>query len=552
MPVPAPPVVCGTDGAGMAEDDPPPPPQPPPQECQLHIQSCGHTVHLSCLRAYQRTMLAQELAQGAMIDNLMDFGGGEFACPVCRRLSNAALPVLQPWRSDGAGLQPQEQEALCDFLMRARRRKELGDTVSLQDTAQGVVRDVVLLLDGSICTEVAFAAGGAAPREDGLWLTTGQRDCLAGVVRAAGRMVPPTHTEASPPDIAQDLLPQFVAAMLGVATVHSSHRDFLALCQSYYCAVVVQSVLGLLTRLGPGVMDLPFWEFVDVRLAIPLAELRAAVAAQSTGGGGGPAGLIEDHGELGSELEALCSPLLRQMAVLGHLRFDPSLFPLPRSGAADGMLSTLLASLKLPSVGSLLSMSSSSACLADLGAVCESRSAVAGADGGSNSAEYQPLLLAQVQSQSRGGPTAQFSLVDLPEVYVTLLLRHQDCPCALCGEVPKDPALCLVCGALLCFKNADGSGECTAHTKTCCGDVGAYLVLRACAVVLLMGSRRQCIWGSLYLDAHGEKDAYLQRGKTLYLQQSKFRLLTRGLINHSMATDTKSMAKTTRSLQLPA
>ena len=76
--------------------------------------------------------------------------------------------------------------------------------------------------------------------------------------------------------------------------------------------------------------------------------------------------------------------------------------------------------------------------------------------------------------------------------------------------------------------------------------MGAFLVLRACAVVLLLGSGRQCVWGSLYLDAHGEKDAYLQRGKTLYLQPKKYRLLSRSLINHSILTDTTQISRTTR------
>ena len=537
----SPPVSGGAEATPMAEDEPnlDASATTEPQECQLHVQSCGHTAHLSCLRSYQRTMLAQELAHGAMIDNLMDFGSGEFACPVCRRLSNAALPVVQPWRAGTMPLQPQEHEyeGLCEFLVHARRRKELPGMVSLQEVARSAVRDAVVLLDASISTETAFSAGGTAPKDGGAWLSAGHRECLAGVVRAAGRIIPPTYTDLTqliPPDLTNELLPQFISAMLNVATVHSSHRDFLALCETYYCASMVQAVLALLPQLGRGMMGLPWVQFVSQML--PLAELGAA---QQMDEGASAAGsrAIDEPGEFAAVLEASCAPLLRQMAVLGHLRFDVSLTPLPNSSetAADQMV-RLMAALQLPAVSDMLGMGGSPRTEAALRAVCDaSRHAAEG---------ISPYQLSALNLSAK----TQFRLIELPEIYVTLLLRHQDCRCTLCGQVPKEPALCLVCGSLLCFKNADGSGECTAHTKTYCGDVGAYLVLRACAVVLLLGSGRQCVWGSLYLDAHGEKDAYLQRGKTLYLQPNKCRLLTRGLINHTILTDTTKSSRTSRNV----
>ena len=123
-----------------------------------------------------------------------------------------------------------------------------------------------------------------------------------------------------------------------------------------------------------------------------------------------------------------------------------------------------------------------------------------------------------------------------------------------CGCVPDEPAICLLCGELFCFKKHDGSGECTKHSVACSGDVGAWLVLKvrqmpgvrlcgpcvtrrprqACTVCLLLGAGRQCVWGPIYLDAHGEKDSYLQRGKTLFLQQNKYCALARTLSHHTV------------------
>ena len=502
----------------------------------LHVQSCGHTVHLSCLRSYQRTMLAQELAHGAMIDNVMDYRSGEFACPVCRRLSNAALTITQPWCRGTAPLQPQdpEHEGLCEFFAYARSRKGMPGTTPLDEVAKSVLRDAVQLLDASLSTETAFSASGASPKDNGAWLAAGQRDCLAGIVRVVGRVAPPTITcvdvgQLDPPDITTELLPQFIGAILGWTSAHSSHSDFLALCEVYYCASVVQTVLALLPKLGHA-MSLPLFRFVAEM--IPLEELCTASPQGGYTHAGGSK-MMEEHYDLATALENACMPILRQMAVLCHLRFDCSLTELPRIDEAEtDQMARLITSLQVPSIGDMLNMTAAPRSVAAFRAVCSRHAGLT-------------LTPHQMPALPRNAP-AQFSLIELPEVYVTLLLQHQECQCALCGQVPKEPALCLVCGSLVCFKKADGTGECAKHAQQCCGDVGAFLVLRACAVVLLLGSGRQCVWGSLYLDAHGEKDAYLQRGKTLYLQPKKYRLLSRSLINHSILTDTTQISRTTR------
>ncbi|KAL9877993.1 ubr3 ubiquitin ligase isoform 2-T2 [Glossina fuscipes fuscipes] len=51
----------------------------------VHVQSCGHHVHLSCLDAYLKTLYA---TQRQHLHEL-----GEFYCPVCRQLSNSVLPL---------------------------------------------------------------------------------------------------------------------------------------------------------------------------------------------------------------------------------------------------------------------------------------------------------------------------------------------------------------------------------------------------------------------------------------------------------------------------
>ena len=51
------------------------------------------------------------------------------------------------------------------------------------------------------------------------------------------------------------------------------------------------------------------------------------------------------------------------------------------------------------------------------------------------------------------------------------------------------------------------------------------MVVRTTATLLVIG-RRYCWWGSLYLDAHGEEDRGLTRGRPLLLARNRLQELT--------------------------
>ncbi|GBP04994.1 E3 ubiquitin-protein ligase Ubr3 [Eumeta japonica] len=70
----------------------------------VHVQSCGHHLHLSCLDAYLKTLYASQR------QHLHE--RGEFYCPVCRQLSNSVLPLSpqldRPTPLVRSGVQPFE------------------------------------------------------------------------------------------------------------------------------------------------------------------------------------------------------------------------------------------------------------------------------------------------------------------------------------------------------------------------------------------------------------------------------------------------------------
>lgn len=115
--------------------------------------------------------------------------------------------------------------------------------------------------------------------------------------------------------------------------------------------------------------------------------------------------------------------------------------------------------------------------------------------------KFYPMghLTADVATGSGGAG----GLIPLPREYTELLQRASQfsCPNSVTGE-SKDPALCLVCGLMVCSNSLccedtvlevePGSGGlavrqpvggCTAHARVCCAGTGVFLkVSRKCKV----------------------------------------------------------------------
>ncbi|CAI7929638.1 unnamed protein product, partial [Closterium sp. NIES-54] len=105
-----------------------------------------------------------------------------------------------------------------------------------------------------------------------------------------------------------------------------------------------------------------------------------------------------------------------------------------------------------------------------------------------------------------------------------LLLSTMNKACRNCGQKPPNPAVCLCCGELLCYNSSccrpDGRGECYRHALRENGGTGLFLVMQSTQLVLIHGVHI-CAGLSIYLDSHGEDDAFMRRGRPLYLSHSR-------------------------------
>ena len=127
-------------------------------------------------------------------------------------------------------------------------------------------------------------------------------------------------------------------------------------------------------------------------------------------------------------------------------------------------------------------------------------------------------------------------LIPLPRDYTELvnLLASFVCSNPVAG-MKTNPALCLVCGLLLCSQSqcceavVDGvkCGGCTLHSRTCGAGTEVFLQIRKCFVVLLSKMHRGTILPAPYLDEYGEVDKGLRRGNPLFLDDQKYEDLNR-------------------------
>ena len=159
-------------------------------------------------------------------------------------------------------------------------------------------------------------------------------------------------------------------------------------------------------------------------------------------------------------------------------------------------------------------------------------------------------------SQPVGGPhTAAHRLAELPAFralrplqlhslppdFATLTSQlHARC-CIACSRPPVEPALCLVCGALVCAdrrrrdRSADitREGSCTRHARECSAGAALFYLVHK-GVVLLVDGPHSAYHPSLYVDAHGEEDRDLRRGNPLFLSQERVATVHKLWLSHAL------------------
>ncbi|CAK9185301.1 unnamed protein product [Ilex paraguariensis] len=137
-------------------------------------------------------------------------------------------------------------------------------------------------------------------------------------------------------------------------------------------------------------------------------------------------------------------------------------------------------------------------------------------------------------------PAVPFKLMLLPHLYQDLLQRYIKQHCSNCGVVLEEPALCLLCGKLCSpsWKTCCRESSCQTHAMACGAGTGVFLLIRK-TTILLQRSARQAPWPSPYLDAFGEEDIEMNRGKPLYLNEERYASLNHMVASHGLDRSSK-------------
>uniref|UniRef100_A0A8B9LT97 E3 ubiquitin-protein ligase n=1 Tax=Astyanax mexicanus TaxID=7994 RepID=A0A8B9LT97_ASTMX len=229
-------------------------------------------------------------------------------------------------------------------------------------------------------------------------------------------------------------------------------------------------------------------------------------------------------------LQQFCLPFLRLSCLLQHHLYGDNLPGCPLEEEFS-LLISCLGLLPGPTQSSS-SMSSSAACLEwNVGAFellsqwCSELISLAGTPS-------QQAMTLLVQDPQWAAP----HLLQLPDNYNTIFQYYHRKSCSVCNKTPKDPVLCLVCGAFVCLKGLcckqQGICECVLHSQHCGAATGIFLLINASVIIIIRG-HRFCLWGSVYLDAHGEEDRDLRRGKPLFLCEERYRVLEQQWVSHT-------------------
>ncbi|KAL1733010.1 hypothetical protein EV714DRAFT_205521 [Schizophyllum commune] len=137
-----------------------------------------------------------------------------------------------------------------------------------------------------------------------------------------------------------------------------------------------------------------------------------------------------------------------------------------------------------------------------------------------------------------------YQLARLPAMLDTLFIdQERTMRCASCKMVPADAALCLLCGTACCLqsdccKDTEGGGEhgeCNMHMRECGGAIGVFFLVKRCAVLYLYANNG-AFTPSPYLDAHGEMDSSMRRGRRQYLHHARWEDIRKIWLNHGIPT----------------
>lgn len=515
-----------------------------------HVSFCGHALHLSCFEGYFLTLL-QSRANRTLYEgyNILDLERVEFLCPVCRRLANLVLPLMHTFDSN---LEEESAGEMANMKMFPRAvgmsedvpgfHASFSDWVKERDT---VIRNLVAFGTRTGSSPTAPTIQPDEERQSRERSGSAFRESLMGRVREVfrrfrldgtadprsplGRTV---RTEA-PKQARERLLGCSIVPSAAISsaacteiaarstpwdssTLHQARKSLGHVLREARAQIRLEpesqmEALKLVwdyatSTLRENAVD-PFacYSFLfmvwpqPLRLSevMNLAHLVLLLLINQESSSG-----IGHSEKIETSVNAEALVFLRRAAVLVSSYFDMDAAPPialyeseQRDDQDDAILTEYLNLLNFFNIK------------------LDSHPRTEGTVSRSIASSHPKFKPVKV------------GLIKLPDMFQSLLEDLDGEPCVECRQIPEKPALCLVCGSLIC--SVDGpckKSNLSTHAKKCGAGIGVFLLLKNTRVHIIRKDRG-ARWGSPYLDSHGEEDQYLSRGKPLFLNKDRYSVL---------------------------
>ncbi|XP_015779169.1 PREDICTED: LOW QUALITY PROTEIN: E3 ubiquitin-protein ligase UBR2-like [Acropora digitifera] len=514
---------------------------PSDQYWGVHVSSCGHMMHSDCWQGFYKSVIAKERRTLRVVHYFsVDIARNEFLCPLCGCISNTVLPILPAlFNAQGEGctedvtiaeflssVQDEVSSNLRLFCKDTKKGKKASATVS--DSFQAVFR--TLLKTGTkfsndlkammrVFAQACFMVGlGVDPNEEDSRVPVLVWKACAYTIQS-GESSARAEGKAVFSGLGSRQF-QCMAALTRQAAVISglfSSNDVQQHCLRLLSVLTPDAVPG---ADGPSLLDLDLFSLlVMLRLVLPSMLYQESVDKRS-------------------------KPALKSIIGLNSPVFmDQCVFRVTLVMRIENCFVFICA-------GTNISLSSS---LRNFIFVFFLLSSFRWC-----SHEHTKRTLATAGVESLGYSIEANRLMKIPMDYSELINEASlfTCPNSD-GDDSRAPALCLVCGAMLCSQSyccqtevegGEKVGACAAHAQKCGAGVGVFLRVRECHILLMANKNKGCFYSPPYLDAYGETDQGLRRGNPLYLCHERYQKLEKLWLNHAVAEEVARCLESNRNL----
>uniref|UniRef100_A0A8C9YD98 E3 ubiquitin-protein ligase n=1 Tax=Sander lucioperca TaxID=283035 RepID=A0A8C9YD98_SANLU len=519
----------------------------------VYVQTCGHTLHIDCHKSYMESLRNDQVLQGFSVDK------GEFTCPLCRQFANSVLPC-RPGRETEAGAwhTPTNKKTFVLVKEVEDLQEKLGPfpvSFTIQPgTESNLSKEMELVIkDIKNTTQKKYMDYGknpGSPDNDFLFMYSVARTNLElELVHRGGNLCSGGASAAAKRSCLNQLF-HVLAMHMRLYSIDSAYNPWTKLTQvtqskEAYGFDEKRPEVPMLFRDVPSlliifVLTMPqplrkehFTCVVKMLYNLQFTQALAALStkfspeerqAWSTSGALKKVKVsVWSPQSIEFSLQQFCLPFLRLSCLLQHHLYGDNL----TSCLEEEEFSSLAVCLGLLSSAPPSNTVHSASCLkwavSTFDLVSQWCTEVTGLF------QMQTLLVQEPQWASP-------RLLQLPDNYNIIFQYYHRKACTACKKVPKDPALCLVCGTFVCLKGVcckqQGICECVLHSQHCGAATGIFLLINASVIIIIRG-HRFCLWGSVYLDAHGEEDRDLRRGKPLFLCEERYRVLEQQWVSHT-------------------